>query len=124
MEICKEHDSQLYCILETAAYTACSHREAVFHAITANRRIIILQFTCFMCVCGTSHLLKSSCPIMKRPSVFSYTVYFMGAISVTLHKEGAVALLPRVHLSLPGATNNFTCNLHFKSRCRVVKETN
>lgn len=48
----------------------------------------------------------------------------MGAISVILHKESTMALVPRVHLSLPGARNNFTCNLHFKSRCRVVKEKN
>lgn len=71
MEVCKEHDSQLHCILETAACTACFHRKAVFHVITAYRRIVILRFTCFMRVCGIARLLKSSCRIMKRPSVFS-----------------------------------------------------
>ena len=71
MEVCKEYDSQLHCILETAACTACFHRKAVFHVITAYRRIVILGFTCFMYVCGIIHLLKSSCLIMKRPSVFS-----------------------------------------------------
>lgn len=71
MEVCKEHDSQLDCILETAACTACFHRKAIFHVIRAYRRNASLGFTCFTCVCGIAHLLKSSCPIMKRPSVFS-----------------------------------------------------
>lgn len=48
----------------------------------------------------------------------------MGAISVTLHKEGAMARVPGVHLSLPGVRNNFNSYLPFKNRCNVVKETN
>lgn len=71
MEVCKEHDSQLDCILQTAACTACPHRKAVFLVITAYRRNVSLGFTCLMHVCGIAHLPKSSRPIMKRPSVFS-----------------------------------------------------
>lgn len=75
------------------------------------------------------YLLDVCCPSFQvimsyHEETIIYTVYFMGAVSVTLHKEGTMALVLRVHLSLSGARNNFTCNLHFKSRCRVVKETN
>lgn len=92
--------------------------EDVFYVVKTNRRIIILQFICFGCF---SHLFLLF--MSYHEETISYTVYFMGDISVTLHK-GTMALVPRVHLSLPGARNNLTCNLHFKGRCRVVKATN